>query len=445
MIASGSGDGKIQLWESNTGKQLQCWKGHGSDVTGIAFSSNGQWISSCGFDKTIKLWNAHTGSILSSLSGHISRVNDIVFSPCDSLLASANDDKTVRLWDLKTIDKEPIEESNSDKANSIFSTDGKTVISANTSGLVRLYDALSGEVERTVVCGYSGVWIVAVSPDGLRVATTGYSNINVSIWSTESGILETVFVAHPECVSNIIFSPCGQIIATSGYGTTIHLWDVNTGALIRVLDGHVELAMQAYFSSDGKHIIEVGQDYAVNIWEVDTSKRREFNIRKNAKESFWTAKLSPISLQISVSEFNNCTISIWDQTSIEPCHVLKHDNPVNNFVWSYCEQWIAAHSKNLVYFWNKSPGKSNEWTCAVVVRDFYEVICSIDWKPNTLELVTTCEDGSIRVWRLMETLGEWSARLIWNAGKSVLIASGAHITDAIDLSPVNHQLLEQRG
>ncbi|KAF9923938.1 hypothetical protein FBU30_006008 [Linnemannia zychae] len=71
------------------------------------------------------------------------------------------------------------------------------------------------------------------------------------------------------------------------------------------------------------------------------------------------------------------------------------------------------------------------------------MVDSIAWKPNSLEFTTGCYDGSVRVWKLVETLDGWSVQQICGTGNSVLAASGASLSKAIGLSPVNRQLLEQ--
>ncbi|KAF9915405.1 hypothetical protein FBU30_002028 [Linnemannia zychae] len=242
-----------------------------------------------------------------------------------------------------------------------------------------------------------------------------------------------------------VFSPCGQTIATSSYDMTTRLWNANSGDLVRVYDDHPNDLMNLQFSPNGQQILEITEEGVIIIWEIDTGVRREFKIGRDPKESFSFVKFSPISLQLSTSESAHNTISIWDQSSSEPRYNLKHDSVVNGFAWSYCEQWIAARCSNIVYLWKKSSENFIEWTCAMFIHDLHEDVCSLDWRPNTLEFVTTCEDRSIRVWRLVETTGVWSVQLIWSTGGSTLVASEAKFSSTIGLSVVNQQLLKQRN
>ncbi|KAF9922308.1 hypothetical protein FBU30_007595 [Linnemannia zychae] len=153
---------------------------------------------------------------------------------------------------------------------------------------------------------------------------------------------------------------------------------------------------------------------------------------------------SPIGLQITAIDSSEHSVSIWDQSNNNARSILEHNNPVYNFAWSYCEQWIATACDNSIWLWSTSSNQLAKWTCAMIIRDFQGKILSIDWRRNSLEFVTGCEDGSVRVWRLVETLGEWSVQLVWGAGNKVFAASGALFLEAIDLCSINKQLLEQR-
>src|SRR5438552_1705370 len=57
MVASGSADHKIKVWEVITGKLRATLLGHTSWVRSVAFCNFGQVLASCGQDCTIKLWD----------------------------------------------------------------------------------------------------------------------------------------------------------------------------------------------------------------------------------------------------------------------------------------------------------------------------------------------------------------------------------------------------
>ena len=57
---------------------MRTLNGHGSYVLSVAFDSN-NILASGSYDSTIKLWNKNTGDLLRTLSGHGSWVESVAF------------------------------------------------------------------------------------------------------------------------------------------------------------------------------------------------------------------------------------------------------------------------------------------------------------------------------------------------------------------------------
>ena len=113
-VASGSNDKTIKLWNVKTGKLLQTFEGHSKWVNSVAYSPDGQTLASGSndnsvgevlasgsFDDTIKLWNVKTGKLLQTLEGHSISVNSVAYSPDGQTLASGSGDDTIKIWRLK--------------------------------------------------------------------------------------------------------------------------------------------------------------------------------------------------------------------------------------------------------------------------------------------------------------------------------------------------------
>lgn len=100
ILAVGTSNGRIYLWDPLTAKELRRLDGHTNHVYSVAFSPDGKTLASGGQDYTFRLWDVATGNLVHWLTGHRGQVNGVAFSPDGRWIASAGQDKTVRLWEV---------------------------------------------------------------------------------------------------------------------------------------------------------------------------------------------------------------------------------------------------------------------------------------------------------------------------------------------------------
>ena len=183
MLASGSDDLTIKLWDVARGRELRTLNGPHGVVFSVAFSPDGKVLASSGWDQTA-LWDVASGRKLRTLTG--------TDSPSPSRLTGsvAGYDKTITLWDVA-----------------------------------------SGRKLRTL----TGQASVAFSPDGKVLASGSGDDKTIMLWDVASG-RELRTLEHTDDVNSVAFSPDGKVLASgSGDDKTIKLWDVASGRELRTL------------------------------------------------------------------------------------------------------------------------------------------------------------------------------------------------------------------
>ena len=264
MIASGSYDRTIRLWNPNTGRHIRTLEGHTDDVNSVSFSPDGQMIASGSRDDTIRLWNPNTGRHIRTLEGHTDDVNSVSFSPDGQMIASGSRDDTIRLWNPNTGRHIRTLKGHTRAVFSVaFSPDGQIIASGSHDRTVRLWNPNTGRHIRTLKGHGELVFSVAFSPDGQIIASGSVDN-TIRLWDANTGR----HIRTLEGLSNVSFSPDGQIIASGSVNNTIRLWDANTGRHIRTLEGHTDWVWSIVFSPDGQTLASGGEDETIRLWNA---------------------------------------------------------------------------------------------------------------------------------------------------------------------------------
>ena len=97
-LASGGFDRALRLWDRATGKEIRAFFGHEGFVRGLAFSPDGRWLLSASEDYSLKLWEVASGRSLADFHGHQFFASCVAFSPDGRLIASGGQDQAVKLW-----------------------------------------------------------------------------------------------------------------------------------------------------------------------------------------------------------------------------------------------------------------------------------------------------------------------------------------------------------
>jgi hypothetical protein len=140
LLATGSFDNTVKLWDTSTGKEIKTLTGHTNSVYAVSFSPNGKLLATGSADSTVKLWDTTTGKEIKTLTGHPNSVNAVSFSPNGKLLATGSADNTVKLWDTTT-DKEIKTLTGHTKSVLAvsFSPNGKLLATGSADNTVKLW------------------------------------------------------------------------------------------------------------------------------------------------------------------------------------------------------------------------------------------------------------------------------------------------------------------
>jgi WD40 repeat protein len=166
-----------------------------------------------------------------------------------------------------------------------LSGDGSTLVTAQESGDIHVWDAATGKERRSFQVGtISHPWHVTVSPDGKTVATTSgwVFSSSVAFWDAATGKLLSDLPGHASEITAAAFAPDGVTVYTAGRDRTLRAWDAATGR--ERSRAAAEPALELAVFPDGKSLYAAAAEGgSVRVLDAGTGKPvREFGVFKKA-------------------------------------------------------------------------------------------------------------------------------------------------------------------
>jgi WD40 repeat protein/transcriptional regulator with XRE-family HTH domain len=261
-------------------------------------------------------------------SDHRKGVYSVNFSRDGKYVVTGSYDGIVRLYDAQTG-----QEMRQFMANvagrgvkGIFSLDGQTLYAASNDGTIWRWDVKTGEVELHLSYDDAPVDI-EVSPDGKRLLI-GSVEGTPRLLDAQTGATICQFTGHTDPVWELAFSPDSRYVATSSLDKTARLWRTENCELLRSFRGHTDSVASVDFSPDGKYLATGSWDKTARLWDVQTGQElRQFightcylvkSVRFSPDGKFLltgscdkTARLWDVQTGLALYTFNGHTDQIW--------------------------------------------------------------------------------------------------------------------------------------
>lgn len=258
--------------------------GHEGAVTTVAISPSSQVLASGSTDHRIMLWNVQSGTRLHtfdgrslwSKSGHADRITDLAFTPDGSVLISGSDDGTIKLWDLSNRTMLSTLSSAEWIISAIaLSPDGNLLVSGGANGAIELWDLERGEFIEQLWRHRDRISSLAISPNGHHLLSSSYDG-TICLWDLRTAELLNIFRGHRDRVGAIAVSSDWRVMVSGSWDGELTFWDLDYAEPIHTMLAHQGsircLAASPTGSLTGSPtgliFASGGDDAQVNLWSV---------------------------------------------------------------------------------------------------------------------------------------------------------------------------------
>lgn len=265
LITAGD-DSLVRLTDTRT-LASQEWHGHGKWVMSVELFPDGTHAVSAGDDDVLLIWNLSDGTAESRPRRHTSRVNGLAIDHTHTWLVSVSDDRSARItpW---TQPHATTECRHPTIVRAVaFVGESRFFVTAADDGLIRRWDAATGDQIWAVPHHNEVIRSMVVSPDG-EIGFSADDTGQFSQWNAGTGELVRAFPQATDRITALAIDQSRRWVASGGRDQTVRLWDLSTGALHRQFVGYSNPVWKVY-PSQGSGFYACYEDGLARIWHIN--------------------------------------------------------------------------------------------------------------------------------------------------------------------------------
>ena len=453
ILASGSQNGTIKLWNVEEGKQITTLSSLEQDkkqIWSIDFSHNGQLLASGNDDSIVNLWAVKTGKFIGKLELEKTTgpIHSIAFRPpgkddqnsFDFQLAIGSDDTTVRLWNLTIkeneknefeIWKEETYESKLIQVRSsvrvvAFSSGGNYLAIGSDDSMIRLWKftdtdrkSFNGKIDKELRGHTNRIWAVAFSPkesgktdqesqSQQHLLASGSDDKSLKFWNISKSECLRTLKGYTNRIWAVAFSPDGKILASGNDDHTVRLWNIDKPEEETILPGHTNRVWSVAFSPDSKILASASDDNSVRLWNVENLNVENKNkkipllgVLKEITDCVWSVAFSPDGKYLALGSEDH-TVKLWDVEKGEwgPSLQKKHSGRVYSVAFSpdKGQQYLLASGSDdhTINLWK---AKTGEWIQTLEDKSSSSRIWSVTFSNDGKILASGHDDGTVKLWK----------------------------------------------
>ncbi|HBL17879.1 MAG TPA: hypothetical protein DD417_14300, partial [Elusimicrobia bacterium] len=304
-------DQTAKFWEADTGILIRQW--HGS-YTAAAFSPDGKHLALAGSlaEHGIQIRDIDTGDLIRELKAPDAGP-PLLYHPSGRYLILGYRDSIVQIWDLAV--GEPIRTLKS-PAPFAITPDGRYFIASAGDGGVQFIEFASGRRLEPPKDHSQPILCLAISPDS-RLLATGHEDGTITTWRIPSGKKTASFHIprtgdmYSVRVAAVSFSPDGHSVISHTVDGMVRLLDLATARFAVSFRGAGSADKQTHKAAIHavKSKIFIATSFGAEAWDIQSGKRLCALKRPPAFGGSGPLALSPDNGTLAVG--GDTSVSLW--------------------------------------------------------------------------------------------------------------------------------------
>jgi WD40 repeat protein len=201
-------------------------QGHNGEVFSCAYSADGGFVLSGGWDGYLRLWDSSSGAPLACLPASPKPLSACAFHP-----------------------------------------DGKQWLSGSMEGLLTFWDGVSHQSLFSFVAHTRPISAITFAPEGEVVATASWDRL-ITLRKVGREREGRNLSGHLDIVAGCRFTVDGKHLLSWSHDGTLKVWALDLGTELYELEGHKDRVTTAALSPDGRYALSGSRDGTLRLWDL---------------------------------------------------------------------------------------------------------------------------------------------------------------------------------
>ncbi len=279
------------------------------------------------------------------------------------------------------------------------SPDGAVLATGGNDGVVKLWNASTFELVRTIEAQRHTIHCLSFDAEGRRLASSS-ADRGAKVWDATSGELLASFTGHAYPVSTIRFSPDGARVCSTSYqrpkGGEVRVWDAASGKEIAVLQSGYAPMTCSHWSHDGSKIVAASWDQHLHVFDL-AAPEKPLTARLGAEPEYRAAQASALSPggDVIAVACKDDTVHLFEAWAAKPLRdLVGHRKIVEGVAFSPDGSLVASVSADsTVRLWNAASGGE-----LATLRGHRGLVRAVVFAAGSGSLSTGGADGTVRRW-----------------------------------------------
>lgn len=388
-------------WNQCRGAEVFHLPGHGKFVNGVACSADGRLIATGSDDTSVRVWQVATGLELARLYGLKESVRHVAFSPDGKLLAAGDSRGRVMAWSTSDW-RSKIQTGNSQDKEivGLCFGDEQTLVAADRTGRVTVWDPGSGEIkQRHALSNGRQITSLAIAPRS-KLLLVGIHNHEVQIRALEDLRKGPEVIRwHQAEVTSIAISIQEDRAFTCDIKGNWRLWDLPVRQTLLKSPQNDYASSTVAISPDGLWLAAVTLEGAVRILDAtsgEIAKERNFGLGGIGGLAFTNDSRGLLIAGSDGQAF------VWQPFDERPEQPVGHEKEAWSATFTHDSSMLITGSDDeTVKLWRTADGK--------LIKDLLKqegTVAAVALSPDGTILATTSLEESndypekVRLWKM---------------------------------------------